>query len=99
MVNLNKLRQTLIITYLIIAIVNFLFFILIHWKTNELAVYANTSLIFIMIINIAMILLSVILFILNKNIFLNNTSSIALKLAFGLAISFAGPTIGSLLMI
>lgn len=99
MVNLNKLRKGLIITYLIIAIVNFISFIFICWKMNELDVYRNTILIFLVIINMAMIILNIALFLWNKSIFLNNTSSTVLKLAFGLAISCAGSPIGILLNI
>lgn len=99
MLSLKKIRKNLIITYLIISIVDFISFILIYWKRNELAVYGNTILIFLIIINMAMIILTIALFLWNKSIFLNNTSSTVLQLALGLATACAGLPIGFLLNI
>lgn len=95
--SLNKLRRSLVITYSITAIINLIMFILVNIESIDWGMYANIVLIFLLMINITSFILTTILFIRNKKLFLSNASSIALKLAFIASIVFAGPTIGKFL--
>ena len=86
---LNTLRKYIKTTYYAIALLNLFFFIFIMVSSIRSGMHAYTDIayIFLRLLNLGMWIISLILLIWDKRIFINNSESFALQIAFGMAAS------------